>query len=88
MLIHSCVGAELAWKHPESVDDETRLVWHLLDTAPSMSGGPMWCFLDNKRVVWGLHEGAIDATNKRAILFNKSVLGQIARWISKGLTAR
>ena len=88
VLIDSCVGMELAWKHPPRVDDDTRLVWHLLDTAPSMSGGPMWSFVDNQRIVWGLHEGDIDGTNKKAILFNKSVLGQVARWLSRGLTAR
>ena len=86
--IQWCQAKQLRWKHWPTVDDETRLVWHGLDTGPSMSGGPMWSFVDNQRILWGLHAGDIDGTNKKAILFNKSVLGQIARWLSRELPAR
>lgn len=48
----------------------------------------MWSFIDNQRILRGLHAGNIDGTNKKAILFTKSVKGRTARWLSRGLTAR
>jgi hypothetical protein len=48
----------------------------------------MWSFVDTKRVLWGLHAGDIDGGYKKAILFNKSVIGQIARWISREFPAK
>jgi hypothetical protein len=88
MSIDWCSGMELRWSRWRRIDDKTRLVWHLLDTRTAMSGGPMWSFIDNQRVVWGLHEGATDRTNKRAILFNTRVIEQIRLWVSQGLSAR
>lgn len=90
MSIDWCAGPQLRWQHWNSIDDRTRLVWHLLDTRRSMSGGPMWSFVDNRRVVWGMHAGVIhkEKGDMKAILFNKTVREQIARWVSKELPAR
>jgi hypothetical protein len=85
--IEWCSGQQLRWPRWTRIDTGTRLVWHLLDTARSMSGGPMWSFIDYKRVIWGLHEADIDGTNKRAILFNRPLIEQVGRWVSRGLTA-
>jgi hypothetical protein len=88
MSIQWCAGPELLWPKRKSIDQNTRLVWHLLDTDGAMSGGPMWSFIDYKRVVWGLHAGDIDGTNKKAILLNSTVIAQINRWVSKGLSSQ
>ena len=87
--IDSCAGTQLTRTLLPSIDETTRLVAHGLDTAPSMSGGPMWSFIDNQRVLWGLHAGDIDnGRRKKAILLNKSVRAQIAQWVSKELPTR
>ena len=86
MTIRWCQGQQqILWGHRTSVDDTTRLVFHGLDAATSMSGGPMWSFVDNQRILWGLHAGVIDATNRKAILLNRRVRAQIARWVSTDL---
>ena len=84
--IRWCRGQnQLLWSHRPTVDDTTRMVWHTLDTATQMSGGPMWSFVDNERVFWGLHAGKIDDTNKKAILLSPSVQRQIDHLVSRVL---
>ena len=83
-----CQGQDqIRWSHVPRVADATRLVWHDLATKKKMSGGPMWSFIDNQRVLWGLHAGKIDNINKKAILLNTSVLRQIAHMVSRVLPA-
>ena len=87
--IDSCMGGQLTRTLWPTIDDTTRLVAHRLDTAPSMSGGPLWSFVDSQRMLWGLHAGDIDnGARKKGILLNKQVRGQIARWVSRELPAR
>ena len=89
LQIDSCMGTQLTRTLLETIDDNTRLVAHRLDTAKSMSGGPMWSFIDNNRILWGLHAGDFDGgARKKTVLLNKHVRAQIARWVSRGLSAR
>lgn len=89
LQIDSCIGRQLTRTLWPTIDDYTRLVAHRLDTAKSMSGGPMWSFVDNNRILWGLHAGDFDAgARKKAVLLNKTVRAQIARWVSTELPAR
>lgn len=89
LQIDSCIGRQLTRTLWPMIDDNTRLVAHRLDTAKSMSGGPMWSFVDNNRILWGLHAGDFDdGARKKAVLLNKTVRAQIARWVSTVLPAR
>lgn len=82
--IDSCLGRQLTRTLWPTIDDNTRLVAHALDTGPSMSGGPLWSFVDNNRILWGLHAGDIDdGRRKKGVLLNKNVRAEIARWVSR-----
>jgi V8-like Glu-specific endopeptidase len=86
--IDSCSAGRLAGRLLPSIDDTTRLVAHALDTAPSMSGGPLWTYIDGRRVLWGLHAGNVDdGRRKKALLLNAAVRALIGRWMSTGLPA-
>jgi len=64
------------------IDDTTALIAHGLDSAPSMSGGPIWQFRDGKPMLLALHAGDIDnGARKKAILLNSAVRTLIADWI-------
>lgn len=87
--LDSCMGTQLTRTLLRPIDDATRLVAHALDTAPSMSGGPLWMYRDGRRILWGLHSGDIDGgARKKGVLLNKSVRAQIADWMSRVLPAR
>lgn len=89
LQMDSCMGNQLTGTLWPAIDDTTRLVANRLDTAPAMSGGPLWSFVDNQRILWGLHAGDIDnGAHKKAVLLNKNVRAQIAAWVSRGLPAR
>jgi V8-like Glu-specific endopeptidase len=87
--IDSCVGHQFPEKEILSpIDEVTRLVAHRLDTAKSISGGPMWSFVDGQRVLWGLHAGRVDNEMRKAVLLNARVRRQIATWIRRDLPTR
>jgi V8-like Glu-specific endopeptidase len=89
MVVESCAVGQTGGRRGTFVNDTTRLVANQLDSAKSMSGGPLWSFLDNRRILWGLHAEGIGVDGlKKGILLNKSVRAQIAQWVSHGLTAR
>lgn len=86
--IDSCTAGRLDRTFWPDVNEATRLVAHRLDTARSMSGGPLWSFIDGQRVLWGLHAGDIDQGLKKGVLLNRLVRGQIGRWVRHELPAR
>jgi hypothetical protein len=88
LLVTSCLGTQLTRRIWPRIDDTTRLVAHDLGSARSMSGGPLWSFVDGKRLFWGLHAGDVDAGRKKGVLLNGQVRTQIARWVMRDLPAR
>jgi V8-like Glu-specific endopeptidase len=65
------------------IGDTTKLIAHGLDTAPSMSGAPMWTFREGKRLLFALHAGDIDeGARKKAVLLNAAVRKRIAEWMT------
>ncbi|MDX2056234.1 MAG: trypsin-like peptidase domain-containing protein [Gemmatimonadales bacterium] len=60
------------------------LVHHDLDSAKSMSGGPMWILRDGVRTVVALHTGRV-AQVRKAILLDATVQARIGRWMTDTL---
>ncbi len=60
------------------------LVHHDLDSAKSMSGGPMWIVRDGVRTVVALHTGRVAAVGK-AILLDATIQAQIGQWMGSTL---
>jgi len=89
LQIDACTATQLTRTLWPTITDNTRLVAHRVDSAKSMSGGPMWSFVDNNRVLWGLHAGIFDGgARKKTVLLNRTVRAQIARWVSTSLPVR
>jgi len=69
------------------IEDTTRLVAHALDSATSMSGGPLSSYIDGRRTLWGIHAGDIDnGARKKGILLNSAVRARIAAWMTREAT--
>lgn len=84
--IDACTPTVLRRTLLRPITNATRLVAHRLDSAKSMSGSPMWTYIDNQRVMWGIHAGDIDnGARKKAILLNDRVRATIARWMQHDL---
>ena len=89
MVVESCAVGQTGGRRGTFVNETTRLVASQLDSAKAMSGGPLWSFLDNRRILWGLHAEGIGVDGlKKGILLNEKVRAQIAHWVSHELPAR
>lgn len=84
--IQSCTGdtatGTATGQRFNAITDATSLIAHDLETAPSMSGSPMWIVQAGGRFLVALHAGRIDQnTQGKAILLNEGVRRRIADWI-------
>ncbi|MGH7945669.1 MAG: trypsin-like serine peptidase [Opitutaceae bacterium] len=71
------------------ITEATRLVAHGADSAPSMSGGPIWMYRDGRKILWGIHTGDLDeGVRRKAVLLNTVARARVADWISRLLPPR
>jgi V8-like Glu-specific endopeptidase len=82
--IQRCTATTADAPPPSNISEATNLIAHDLDTAPSMSGSPMWIVQAGGRFLVALHSGRIgNNTRGKAVLLNAAVRRLVADWIRR-----